>query len=58
MKVLDKILGKGELIRIEKGLEKGKSKSAKKMKAEKKSITFILMVTGLSEEQIKDAGVL
>jgi predicted transposase/invertase (TIGR01784 family) len=55
-KALD--LGEGELIGIKKGLEKGKSETAKKMKAEGKGITFILKVTGLSEEQIKDAGVL
>ena len=55
-KALD--LGEGELRRIEKGLEKGKLETAKNMKAEGLGITFILKFTGLTEKQIKDAGIL
>jgi predicted transposase/invertase (TIGR01784 family) len=62
MTVLDEILAEGELRGIEKGreegIEKGKLETAKNMKAEGIAISVILKVTGLTDEQLKDAGVL
>jgi predicted transposase/invertase (TIGR01784 family) len=62
MTVLDKIIEKGRAEGIEKGreegIEKGKLETAKNMKAEGIAISVILKVTGLTDEQLKDAGVL
>ena len=62
MTVLDEILAEGELRGIEKGfekgIEKGKLETAKNMKAEGIELSVILKVTGLTDEQLKDAGIL
>jgi len=70
MTVLDKILEEGELRGIEKGfdkgiekgrtegIEKGKLETAKNMKAEGIELSVIQKVTGLTDEQLKDAGIL
>ncbi len=62
MTVLDEILAEGELRGIEKGfekgIEKGKLETAKNMKAEGIELSVILKVTGLNNEQLKDAGIL
>ena len=66
MTVLDEILAEGELRGIEKGreegraegLEKGKLETAINMKAEGIELSVIQKVTGLSDEQLKDAGIL
>ncbi len=54
MTVLDKILEEGEL----RGIEKGKLETAKNMKAEGIELSVILKVTGLTEEQLKSAGIM
>ena len=62
MTVLDEILAEGELRGIEKGfekgIEKGKLETAKNMKDEGIDLSVIQKVTGLSDEQFKDVGIL
>jgi predicted transposase/invertase (TIGR01784 family) len=54
MTVLDKILEEGEL----KGIEKGKIETARNMRLEGIEVSVIVKVTGLTQEQLKENGVL
>lgn len=58
MTVLDKILEEGELKGIEKGIEKGKIETARNMRLEGIEVSVIIKVTGLTQEQLKENGVL
>jgi predicted transposase/invertase (TIGR01784 family) len=54
MTVLDKILEEGEL----KGIEKGKIETARNMRHEGIEVSVIVKVTGLTQEQLKENGIL
>jgi predicted transposase/invertase (TIGR01784 family) len=54
MTVLDKILEEGEL----KGIEKGKIETARNMRLEGIEVSVIVKVTGLTQEQLKENGIL
>jgi len=58
MTVLDKILEEGELKGIEKGIEKGKIETARNMMLEGIEVSVIVKVTGLTQEQLKENGIL
>jgi len=58
MTVLDKILEEGELKGIEKGIEKGKIETARNMRLEGIEVSVIVKVTGLTQEQLKENGIL
>jgi predicted transposase/invertase (TIGR01784 family) len=58
MTVLDKILEEGELKGIEKGIEKGKIETARNMRHEGIEVSVIVKVTGLTQEQLKENGIL
>jgi len=58
MTVLDKILEEGELKGIEKGIEKGKIETARNMRLEGIEVSVIVKVTGLTQELLKENGIL
>ena len=57
MTLLEKLEEKGELRGMEKGKIEGKLETARNLKAEGIDIAIIRKTTGLTEEQLKEAGI-
>jgi predicted transposase/invertase (TIGR01784 family) len=57
MTLLEKLEEKGELRGLEKGKIEGKIETARNLKAEGIDIAIIRKTTGLTEEQLKEAGI-